>query len=226
VQSKDLLTDMRNQEAALRRQGAPADQIADARRRVENAERMATPKSYRVTTTSNPVYEGLRLDQLRTQADLRGAQARRETLRDQLAATTADLERFATLETRLGALLRDREVVQESYKGYVKILDQQIIAEGVEEQKTNVRVIQAARVPDAPGRTQLLIMLLGLPVSLVAGLATGIIRDMRRKTFTGPEHLERVLQIPVLASVPALPARVIRNSPLVAPARGPSGSVR
>jgi uncharacterized protein involved in exopolysaccharide biosynthesis len=226
MQSKDLLNDMKDQEAALRRRGAPADQIAEARRRVENAERMATPKSFRATTTSSLVYEGIRLDQLRTQAELRGAEARRAALQEQLAGTTADLERFAALETRLGELQRDHEVVQESYKTYVKVLDQQVIAESVEEQKTNVRIVQAARIPDAPGRTQFLIMLLGLPFSLVAGLATGIIRDLRRNTFLGPEHLERVLRIPVLVSVPALPARAVGNTLLIADARRPSGNAR
>nr|WP_321986533.1 hypothetical protein [uncultured Lichenicoccus sp.] len=148
-----------------------------------------------------------KLDQLRAQQDVQGAEARQAIMTARLAEVRDALTGLEAQEPDFLRLRRQRDVAAASYQAGAQALDQNRIASTSGWGAATVRVIQPAEIPERSARQHLLILAAGIGLSLLAGFAVAILSAILRRGFSGPGRLERDLGLPVLASIAEWPAR-------------------
>lgn len=113
-------------------------------------------------------------------------------------------------DTALAAMTRDYEATRTRYEELSKELNEARLAERLE--KTNqgavFRIVEAPRVPTEPvAPRRLRILLMGLALGLGLAMATALLAEQVDTSFRNVEEVESALQLPVLATIPSLPAR-------------------
>lgn len=193
----DLLADGHPPAAAP----ALAARIAERERLLGRLAADPSPSSWR--TERDAARDTLTLDAARTIADLAAAEATRATLAAQRADTDASLHRLDEAEPGLHALERARDLAEETYRALTQLAAERAVIEDVADRRTpSVRIIQPARPPARPGPLRLLLLAGAVPLALLAGAATALIRAAGRRSVLTPERLERILGLPVLATLP------------------------
>jgi polysaccharide chain length determinant protein (PEP-CTERM system associated) len=139
--------------------------------------------------------------QVRAQGELQSLLARRQSVRDQIAALQARVELMPRSEQQLATLTRDFNQLRENYQTLLrKKLDAQM-AERLEQRWTeDFEILDAARLPEHhvfPNRP--LFMIGGLVTGLGFGIAASILRAMSSPYVVGLEELESAVPVPVLA---------------------------
>ncbi len=156
-----------------------------------------------VRTGRSPARDTVESDLLRTLADVAQARAGKLTLVAQQTAIDKRLAAFATTETELPALERERRFAEVNYDAAAKRLrDEQALEELDRKRRSNVSIVQAPVVPLQAKSVQPLVLLVGLFVSLCVALLTAFLSALLRDTFLTPAQVERRLGLPMLAAVP------------------------
>jgi len=155
---------------------------------------------------TNPVYQKLRLS-------LSEAEAEVAALRSQLGAQQARLDELRALagrvpevEAELVQLNRDYDVLRKNYDQMVVRRESASLGMKLDESShlADFRVIEPARVsssPVFPGRLHL--ALIGVLVSIGAGLGAAVVADLVRPTFSEAASLRQFSGRPLLGTVSA-----------------------
>jgi hypothetical protein len=104
-------------------------------------------------------------------------------------------------------LRRDYEQVDVSYQSLLERKLQAEMAENLErtQKGEQFRVLEPANLPEKPFKPSIpKVLFLGLVLALVCGFGTPILREQIDQTFWDRKHLESVLQLPVLVSIPVM----------------------
>ncbi len=131
--------------------------------------------------------------------------ARQKALEKQTAEYQARVENTPAREQQMLAIQRDYENTKSHYQS---LLDKKLnarISENLEkrQQGEQFRIMDPANLPVKPfSPDQTKIILFGLLGGLAAGAGLAYLREMADTSFAGPEELEAVLQLPVLAAIP------------------------
>lgn len=171
---------------------------------VENFLRQEGPERHSTHRTGiNPAYEVLDRMVAQVSTDVDGLSAQRKSLQDSLSRIGAEIDRLSGLSNRYRALVRERDVLDQSYRTYSTKIEETRINEGVVRSlAANVRVIQRAQIPQQP-RNLLLIVGVGSVLSgIMLALLIAFVRASTLDVFITPEGVERKLRLKVLLSLP------------------------
>ncbi len=163
-----------------------------------------TTERKEVTQSINKIHEQLTLDLTQIEANASGYRAMLETLNKQeqdLLSDTADIN-LAHIEIK--RLERELELAEANFMTYAEYFeDARIDKELNESSISNISVAQLPTFQEEPIRpSKLIVGLLGIAAMLFGSIAivTGI--HILDDSIHGPEDLEEVLHVPVMASVP------------------------
>jgi uncharacterized protein involved in exopolysaccharide biosynthesis len=156
-----------------------------------------------VRTGRNPARDTVESDLVRTLAEQQQAMSSAATLSAQRQAMENRLKDFASSESELHVLERERRLAEENYDAAAKQLrDENALAELDRTRRSNVSVVQAPRVPVAAKSIGTLVLVVGGMLSLCAALLTAFLSALWRDTFLTPQQVEQGLGVPLLVAVP------------------------
>jgi len=164
-------------------------------------------KRYGSTRTGlNPSYQRLQDELFRNEVERKALAAKKETQQAQLLDFKTRLEKLNWIEVELNDLVQQVDVDRENYRLYLTKFEESRISDAMDTEKiANVVQIQPARPPlnpiEANKRRNLA---LGLFLGAFGALGLAFFMEYLDDSIETPEDAERVLQIPVLASIPDL----------------------
>jgi uncharacterized protein involved in exopolysaccharide biosynthesis len=204
------LVDLRGQLATARGHYTESSRkVADlqaqiAARQAERTRMAADPAASAIRTGRSLALDPLLVDRARAAADGAAAAARATALRAELTHLAAALARLDADETTLAGLNRRRAAAAASFASASQVQDEQRMTEAEDALRlANVRVIQAAQVPQRPAPTPLLIVIAGALLGALAAIAWLLAGFSLRPTFLTPEGLAAATGLPVLGVFPA-----------------------
>lgn len=156
-----------------------------------------------VRSGRSPIRDSVETDLAHLQADEHGAQSSRTTLQQQREMVLKQIQRLSEQEILLDDLMRQRQLMEDSYQTYAKKLDEARITDELDhKEKTSVAILQAAVPPIEKKSVSMLIFVVGMVFSAMMAVFVAFIRELFRDTYVSPEQLERSLGMPVLSSIP------------------------
>ncbi len=156
------------------------------------------------TTDQNPTYVWQR-------NELARAQAEREALEARAAATARTIEEYQARAMRLDGqsaveqdLIRAVKSAEENYLLYQRRAEESRIADALDQRRiANVAVAEAATVPALPSTRRTLLFLAGLALAAILSAAAALLMEYFNPRFRSRTEVEAVLELPVLAAIPA-----------------------
>lgn len=117
-----------------------------------------------------------------------------------------EAQALAKKEIKYGILKRDADSNQQLYDVLLKRLKETSLSQGLD--TSNVRIVEQAVPPRFPfkPRTKLNMALAGI-IGLALGVSLAFFAEYMDTTLRTPEQAERLLDVPVLAVIPAFPRR-------------------
>jgi len=202
LKEKELLTKYTD-ESRLVRQTQEEIQVV----RAKLAEQ-ATKQSGRSRSGPNPTYQRLQEEFYRGQADLKALKPKEEMQASQLARYRERLGKLSEIEGQLKALERQVDVEQQNYRLYLSRIEESRISEAMDTQKiSNVTQIQPARTPLKPVSPKVgLNLVIGFFLGGFGSLGVAFFLEYLDDRLEKRDDAERVLNLPVLASIPELKA--------------------
>jgi uncharacterized protein involved in exopolysaccharide biosynthesis len=130
---------------------------------------------------------------------------KQKTLEEQIRMYQARVENAPHHEQQVLILQRDYENTKKNYQSLLERKLNARVSENIEkrQQGENMRILDPAILPTKPySPDQNRILLMGFLIGLATGVGLAYLREMSDTTFSRPEELEAVLQLPVLAAIP------------------------
>jgi uncharacterized protein involved in exopolysaccharide biosynthesis len=177
------------------------DQIRATQERLKAAEsRVASINR----TELNRVYQDLRSELLAARADLKGAQARHDSLQVQVASYRRQLEELNQKGLKTDDLRREARAAEDAYLLYQKKHEEARISAAMDQQRiVNVSIAQPAQRPLRPvAPRKALNLILGLLLGAMGGLGFAFVTEYFDHSFTTGRELEARLGIPLLGTIP------------------------
>jgi uncharacterized protein involved in exopolysaccharide biosynthesis len=156
----------------------------------------------------NPVFQTLQTDRISLTAEVAALTRSSQTLADQIVQVTDRQLRFDQLEPQFQGLSRDRDVLSNNVRDFqVKEQETQAADAIARQSNDNISVVQRAVPPVAGTSLKRPVAMLGLALAGFTALCVGLLRIFLRAGFPTAASAGRTLELPVLASVRAKPAR-------------------
>lgn len=132
------------------------------------------------------------------------AAVRRETLlKDAFGNAQRDANGIAERSVQYGILKREVDTNHELYDGLLQRLKQAGISAGLKE--SNIRIVDAAVPSTRPAKPRVALNLsLGLVVGFGIGIGAAFLQEHLDNSLKTTEEVERILQLPALALIPAV----------------------
>jgi polysaccharide biosynthesis protein PslE len=179
------------------------DQIKGLRASLREAE---GNKSYGTTARDGSLYGRLQEDALRAEAERSAHAAREASQNGKLNELTGRLASLNAVETEYNHLEQQLALDQQNFKLYQTKFEESRINEAMDAERiASVRITDKAKVPINPVNAKLpLKMALGAAFGLFGGIALAFLLQVLGGRLETAEDVERVLNLPVLASIPRL----------------------
>lgn len=186
-----------------------------------------TAESQMIEVVEGPskLYEGAMIEIMLREPTLVALNSTTEALNKQLDEVVEKLDRFNANETEFVRLRRDVQISDDNFKRYSRILQQASMDSSMQENDlSNLSIIQAASLNLKPYRPSKMInLIVGLLAGVFGGCSLAVLLGFREAylngtayagTLTGPTNaeLETVLDIPVIATIPRQPRRLLVDS--------------
>jgi polysaccharide chain length determinant protein (PEP-CTERM system associated) len=150
------------------------------------------------------------------EAEIAGVKVKREQLDGKIALYQSRVELTPKAEQELQSLTRDYQQLRENYTSMLRKQMDAEMARKLEQywRGGHFRILDSAHLPRRPIRPYAgLILLGGLVLSLVAGVASALVADFTDRSLKTERDVEAFLPYPVLVSLPraSAPARAERS---------------
>lgn len=184
-------------------------QIADAR---ASLERESAPQVVDQTSAPNPLKQSLESELLRTQSQMAGLRARRETLRRDLAEYRGRQYRLESATASHNDLERAVKIAEENFLLYQRKLEEARLAEALDKQRLlNVAILEKAAVPVlAASQHRTYLLLFGFLAAAFLALAGAFVTDYLERHMPTKDTLiaqnEPAADAPPAAAAPEQPA--------------------
>jgi uncharacterized protein involved in exopolysaccharide biosynthesis len=155
------------------------------------------------TTDMNPIRQWINSELAKGRAELRSLQSKADTLTHVVAEYDREARAMDEQQLQYADLLRNSKSAEENYLLYVRKREEARITNTLDQSRIlNVRVIQPATSPFLPTQSRIYYLALGLIFAF--GVTAGLLLALEHvdNTFRTPHQIERLLQIPVLATLP------------------------
>ena len=171
------------------------------------------------TTGLNTTYQRLKEDLLKNQAEGKALSAKKDIQNSQLSDLQNKLEKLNQMDVKLDQLEQSVDVNRQNYRLYLAKFEESRISDAMDNKKmANVTLMQAALIPLKPVSPKVLLnIVLGIFLGGFGGLGLAFFTEYLDDSLGKPEHVEKVLQLPVLASIPKLEKSDTRQAPLKSP---------
>lgn len=154
--------------------------------------------------TGNVYYQEVEMQLIRGKADLSSLKAQTSALKAQMQRVDREIHDLELRYNEMQELTREVETGRKNYQTYVDRAEEARISENMNSLKmANISVIQGATVPAEPVSPQkALHILIGIICGMVGGIVAAFASEYAAQHFSHPEHVERRLGVPVLATIP------------------------
>lgn len=197
LRESQLLDTYREDSKAVR---ALRREIAQIESFIERSEVDVTGLSTRVGP--NEVYETMRAEKMRLDADLAALEQRLAIARAQRDGLREEVDRITRLEAQYDTRQRQTAALRETLEdSLADVADAEKVAAMDQQNRTNIRIVQRATPPtDSVGLTRKGRVLLSIPFGLVAGILAAVLLHLVRPTVSEPATATRRTGIDVLAT--------------------------
>jgi len=157
------------------------------------------------TTDQNPTSQWLRTEVARVRSERAALEARTVALRRTIADYTARATRLEALGLQQDQLLRAVKTAEENQSLYRRKQEEARVSDALDRTRiANVAVAESPVVPQRPASSRRAIYLfVGLAFSLLLAMASAYLLDALAPVFHSGDEVTRLLDIPVLATMPA-----------------------
>lgn len=176
------------------------DQIMATKARLKEAELKVANIN---RTEVNPVHQNLKAQLLVARADLKGAQGRYDSLREEVASQRRQLTALDQKGLTTDALRREVRATEEAYMLYRKMHEEARITAAMDQQRiVNVSIAQPAERPLRAVASKALNLVMGLLLGVAGGFTLAFVTEALDHSFTTGHDLEVRLGIPLLGAIP------------------------
>ncbi len=157
------------------------------------------------TAAMNPVYQQIKEELSKTEAEIESLRARTSELSRQRNATQGELGRMPKEQEEWSKLQRDRTVYQRLYDDLLQKLENAKVSKNLEltDKTASFRVVDSAILPNTPVRPdRVTFILLGILCGIASGIGTALGLENFDRSYKDEESIEADLKLPVLASIP------------------------
>lgn len=152
---------------------------------------------------ANPVYLDINKDLFRAETDASGLSSKAAVISGQLRAIDRELKALDLSEMKLDNLIREKVINEKNYQTYAERAEEARILDEMNRLKlANISIIQSAAVPTEPVTKKRLIMLVGILLGAIASIGFAFLFEYMSQDFSTPEKVEKLLGLPVLATIP------------------------
>lgn len=177
-------------------------QISQAREALQNAESNPVKEE---TTDRDATHEWLKSELAKASAELQGLEAK-------LTATTQIVDSYHEKAQKLNEaeivhqdLVRTEKTAEDNYLLYSRKQEEARISDALDEQRiVNVSIAEPPTASPIPaGPSTLVNLALGLLLAVLVSVTAAVTADRLDRSFRTPHEIEILLNIPVLAALPA-----------------------
>jgi uncharacterized protein involved in exopolysaccharide biosynthesis len=157
------------------------------------------------TTDQNPTFQWLRNEQARVRTERDALVARATAMRRSIDEYRQRAERLDAQSVEEAGLLRQVKAAEEHYLLYQRKQEEARISDALDQRRiANVVIADAPRVAPAPvGPPRLVLIVFGLMLAGVCSAGVAFYSHKMHPYFRTPDEVLTVLDIPVLATLPA-----------------------
>lgn len=186
---------------AVRQQVAELKEIHDAQE-VERTQ---------FITRVNPAHETFNMDLLSQNANIASLTAQADKLKNQLSDVTQKLVRLSESEIRIHELQRNVDLAEVNYRMYAEKLETVRMLNALERDNiSNVQVVQNATLASkAVSPRKGIILGLAFVIACVGAVGLPILLACVNPQFGSREDIEHQLNVPVLTTIPRVPAQEV-----------------
>jgi len=155
------------------------------------------------TTDRDPMYELLREDIGRTQADLASEQATAATLQHSIRSMQEEMVSLDQKAVKQSDLLREVKADEANYLLYLSKREQERTSDALDQKRIgNVAIAEPPMMPVLPAYSPLLVMLVGCFLAICLSVGFAFVMDYLDSSFRTPAEVFETLRVPVLGFVP------------------------
>ncbi len=155
----------------------------------------------------NPAYITLASQLSSVRSEIKSVEGQMADLRRRMDEYNRRLGTSSQVEPRYKALLMERNNTQIKYDDLMRKYMESKVSQGLEKEQKGERftIIDPARLPEEPFRpNRLAIMLIGLVLSIGAGIGTASVKEYSDTSVRKADYLSIITSFPVLASIPRM----------------------
>jgi uncharacterized protein involved in exopolysaccharide biosynthesis len=158
----------------------------------------------RKVKTANPVYQDIKKDLVRAETDASALSSKAAVIRAQLRTIDGEIKSLDLSEKQLENIKREKGIIEKNYQTYAERAEEARISDEMNRLKlANISVIQLASAPAVPGNRKTgLNIVLALLLGAAAGIGFAFLSEHLAQDFSTPVKVEKLLGMPVLASIP------------------------
>lgn len=202
-----LLSLQLSEQDLLKRYREDSRRVRDVRNEIATVKEFLREQEEYITgkvETGNPVYQGMAMEMIKSEADLRAQKAKAAALTQQLNQLDGQIRTLDLNEKKFQILKREMTANEKYFRAYEDRLEEARISEDMNRNKlSNISVIQAAAVPAKPVRPKKgWNMLLSLFVGCFSGLGLAFVSEHLSQGLATPQGVEKRLGLPVLTTIP------------------------
>ena len=154
--------------------------------------------------SGNPIVQQVRMELMKTEAELNSQKARVAAVSGQLAQIESKVQSLDMNAQQFQSLKRELDSTEKNYQTYLSKAEEARLSEDMNRQKlANLSVLQPATPPSQPlSGKKLKIVMLGILAGGVLSVGGALLFESILPTISDPATAEKRLGLPVLASLP------------------------
>lgn len=170
-------------------------------------DKLADQESKRYGTSSiglNATYQQLNKELLQNQTELKALATKEETQKAQLVEFQEKLDQLNQIDDELNRLQESLDVNRQNYRLYLTKFEESRISDAMDDKKiANISLFEPAHPPLNPVKPLVFLnILIGIFLGGFGGLGLAFFAEYMDDSLEQPDDIEKVLQLPVLASIP------------------------
>lgn len=177
------------------------------------------------TSDKDPNYEWARMELEKVEVQLDGLRARQSDASVQVSALRAIARQMQSNSVDQQDLIRRAKADEDAYLLYLHKREEARIGDALDQQRIlNVAIVEPPVAPALPNHSVLVYFLLAFGLSVAFSVSLGFTAEYFDSTIRTPDEAHRLLEVPVLAWLPASEPEVL--GPRTSRASGPRVVVR
>ena len=165
------------------------------------------------TTDKDPNYEWARMEMEKAQVQWDGLRARQSDASTQVASLRTFAQQRQSDSVDQQDLMRAAKAEEDNYLLYLRKREEAHIVDALDEHRIlNVAIVEATVAPALPTHSVLLYVLLAFGLAMAFSVGVGFVTEYFDPTIRTPDEAYGLLEVPVLAWLPAPEPAVLRPS--------------